>query len=443
MLVSYSEVAAWRDSLDAGKPLGNLANRIAESFYGKQVDPDVYSELCALALEIVNSMPSYSWGGYLQGGSFKEAIRVGIAVLNAFDKKAMKIPDDYATLFTKVEALIRGADKKKWDSYWIDPLANLVAKNIDVFDPAMLKDFLGNSIDYEGVYHTGEHYNFNRDLFDGFDHFKDNKTVVFGPGLQSVLRHCFPKGLAQADYEWETAETSLRELGRVCMTLDAAQVKIPTLQIDVLIVLQALERMAHVLERYPDSDLQQQMASGMQALINVTMSRPATNPLAMAENFLRPHGSRRSWGYWMLKETLIPYLTLMESAITRWNDMARHPDNVKMAGALRHQLVLESLMACRSLTKSHTNGVYAPPAFTKKGPGITASGKISGLDEFVYRVGYKAIASLREKATTAPLSQDAKMAMIDIFEDVEGFKHHVLLMFKDIMKPKFLEELGI
>lgn len=442
-MISYHHISEWEDSVDAGERLGRLANRIAESFYGKEVNPDVYPELCTLALRIINGMPMYGWGADLQSGSVRDALRVGIAVLGMFDKGLMEVPEDYGPLFLRVEGLLRDVDKKKWDSYWIRPLATVVADNLGVLDPAMLKGFLGSSIDYEGVYYTGEHFDFNRDAFEGFEHFKEYKTVVFGPGLQSVLRHCFPNGLAKADFEWESAETSLRELGSVCTALDEAQVKIPTLQIDVLIVLQALERMAHVLERYPDPDLQQQMAKGMKALINVTMSRPATNPLAMSENFLRPHGSRRSWGNWMMKETLNPLLTLMESSITRWNDMAVYPDNLQMARDVRHQIMLESLMAYRSLIKSHTHKKYVHPTFKKIGPGLTSSTELSGFEEFIYRIGYKELASLREKDTTASMSQDAKMAMIDVFEEVEGFKHHILLMFKDIRKPKFMEELGI
>lgn len=442
-MISYHHISEWQDSVDAGERLGRLANRIAESFYGKEINPDVYPELCTLALRIVDRMPKHTWGADLQGGSFKDAIRVGIAVLGTFDKTVMEIPEDFSPLFLRVEGLLRDVDKKKWDSYWIRPLATIVADNLGVLDPSMLKGFLGRSIDYEGVYHTGEHIDFTKDAFEGFEHFKDYKTVVFGPGLQSVLKHCFPNGLAKADFEWESAEASLRELGSVCIALDEAQVRIPTLQVDVLIVLQALERMAHVLERYPDPDLQQQMAKGMKALINVTMSRPAANPLAMSENFLRPHGNRRSWGSWMMKETLNPLLTLMESSITRWNEMAVYPDNLQMARDIRHQIVLESLMAYRSLIKSHTHKKYVHPTFKKIGPGLTASTELSGFEEFIYRIGYKELASLREKDTTAPLSQDARMAMIDVFEEVEGFKHHVLLMFKDIRKPKFMEELGI
>lgn len=442
-MISYHHICEWQDSVGAGQRLGRLANTIAESFYGNNVDPHVFAELCTLALKIINDMPKYSWGADLQSGSVKDALRLGIAVLGVFDKSVMKVPEDYGPLFLKVEGMLQGVEKKKWDSYWIRPMATIVADNIDVLEPALLKGFLGRSIDYEGVYFTGEYADFTRDAFEGFEHFKDYKTVVFGPGLQSVLRHCFPKGLAQADFEWESAEASLRELGSVCIALDEAQVKIPTLQVDVLIVLQALERMAHVLERYPDPDLQQQMAKGMKALINVTMSRSAANPLAMSENFLRPHGNRRSWGNWMMKETLNPLLTLMESSITRWNDMALHPDNLQMARDVRHQIVLESLMAYRSLIKSHTHKKYVHPTFKKIGPGVTSSTELSGFEEFIYRIGYKELASLREKATTGPLSQDAKMAMIDVFEEVEGFKHHVLLAFKDIRKPKFMEELGI
>jgi hypothetical protein len=442
-MISYHHVREWQDSADAGERLGRLANSIAESFYGTEVDPDVYAELCTLALKIINGMPMYGWGADLQSGSVRDALRVGIAVLGVFDKSVMEVPEGYGPLFLKVEFLLDRVDKKKWESYWMAPMATIVAKNIGVLEPSLLKGFLGRSIDYEGVYHTGEHINFTKDAFEGVEHFNNYKTVVFGPGLQSVLRHCFPNGLAKADFEWESAEASLRELGSVCIALDEAEVKIPTLQVDVLIVLQALERMAHVLERYPDPDLQQQMAKGMKALINVTMSRPAANPLALSENFLRPHGSRRSWGNWMMKETLNPLLTLMESSISRWNDMAVHPDNLQMARDVRHQLVLESLMAYRSLIKSHTHKKYVHPTFQKIGPGLTASTELSGFEEFIYRIGYKELASLREKGTTSPLSQDAKMAMTDIFEEVEGFKHHVLLMFKDIRKPKFMEELGI
>lgn len=442
-MISYHQIREWQDSVDAGDRLGVLANRIAESFYGNNVDPDVYAELCTLALRVVNGMPMFGWGVDLQSGSVRDALRIGISVLGMFDKELMEVPVEYGPLFLRVEGLLGRVDKKKWESYWMTPMATIVSKNIDVLGPEMLKGFLGKSIDYDGVYHTGEHFNFIKDAFEGVEHFKDYKSIVFGPGLQSVLQHCFPKGLGQADFEWEAAEASLRKLGAVCIALDEAKVKIPTLQVDVLIVLQALERMAHVLERYPDPDSQQQIAKGMRALLSVTMSRPAANPLAMSENFLRPHGNRKNWGNWMIKKTLNPLLTLLESSITRWNDMAVHPDNLQMAREVRHQMVLESLMAYRSLIKSHTHKKYVHPTFQKIGPGLTASTELSGFEEFIYRIGYKELASLREKNTTAPMSKDAKMAMIDIFEEVEGFKHHVLLMFKDIRKPKFLEELGI
>lgn len=56
-MISYHHVREWQDSADAGERLGRLANSIAESFYGTEVDPDVYAELCTLALKIINGMP--------------------------------------------------------------------------------------------------------------------------------------------------------------------------------------------------------------------------------------------------------------------------------------------------------------------------------------------------------------------------------------------------
>jgi hypothetical protein len=308
-------------------------------------------------------------------------------------------------------------------------------------DVEVLKPFLAQAIDYEHLFTVGGSSFIFGDLFAGGEIFESMNNISQGQGLAGVLWHCYKGSLKDVDQNPERLREGCLRLSQVMIQFDQAQVKIPTLQLDVLVVFQALERMGAQLESATSQDQKALLAEGMQALANVTLNAPGS-PLRKAANFLRPHGKRQSWGYWMPSYLMNPFLVLLEQSLTRWNGLAQDPTHQALAQSLRLRLLQEAADACRATVKFNSFDRPRREIFDPKA-GFDLSAPITGIQSFVHRLGHQERASLWEEVTTSPLSAPGKMALANVMDDVPGYRMYMLEKYKEIRATMFSEDLGL
>ncbi|WP_274644461.1 hypothetical protein [Pseudomonas serbica] len=442
-MISHVEVCAWIERYEQRDALGTLCSDIAEALNWRSpgVDPIVYEELCELVLSIVNEVPVNRWMAGRFSATVDDSVRVALEVLKAFDSKTMEPCRAFSQLFGRTEQLLRLAHEKKWGTHWVMELRNQLQRNLQILEIEAIKPFLAQSIDYDHIYTSGESTLYTKDLFAGVDQFESTDKVTYGQGLHGVLGHCFQGPLKDVDQNPERLREGCLKLAQVMLQFDQAQVKIPTLQLDVLVVFQALERMGAQLESAPSQDQKALLAEGMQALTNVTLNAPGS-PLRKASNFLRPHGKRQSWGYWMPSYLMNPFLALLEQSLTRWNDLAQDPTHQALAQSLRLRLLQEAADACRPTVKFNSFGRPRREIFDPKA-GFDLSAPITGIQSFIHRLGHQERASLWEEVTTSLLSAPGKMALANVMDDVPGYRLYVLEKYKEIRVKMFTEDLGL
>lgn len=442
-MISYAEVCSWQERIDEHMRLDQLASDMAQALNfanekGQGVDPSVYQEICGLTLKLTKIQSIHLGLAFLHAGNVGNALWLCHETLKAFDESQMQACEEFSQVFGRMAELVPHAKPKDWNSGWIPGMRQVVQKHLPLIAITDLKPFLENAIDYEGIYASGEAKNYVKDLFVGSESFQSVYATV-GQGLHGVMAFCFGTGLAQIVYDAESLREGCYKLAEVMMTLDSAGVKIPTLQLDVLLAYQSLERMAISLEETLDPDRKSTLFAGMQALVNVTLNKLGT-PMRKSENFLRPHGKRKSWDFWMRSELMNPMLDLLSRSITYWNLSAQHPGSKTLAASQRLRIFQEAAEACRGAVKY--NAVNGNEVFDLKSP-PSRSGKITGIQSFVHRLGHQDLASLWEESTTAALSASGRMALTDVLDDVPGYKHHLLEKYHNIRGPKFIEDLGI
>ena len=442
-MIGHVEVCAWIERYEQRDAIGTLCSDIAEALNWRSpgVDPIVYEEFCELVLSVVNEVPANRWVPGRLTATVDDSVRVAMEVLKAFDAGTMEPCRAFSQLFGRTEQLLRLASGKNWKSHWVSDLRRVVEQHLPILEIEAIKPFLAHSIDYEHIYTVGGAPFSAGDLFAGGEQFESINNVTLGQGLGGVLGHCFNGTLKDVDQNPERLREGCLKLAQVMIQFDQAQVKIPTLQLDVLVVFQALERMGTQLESATDPDQKSLLSGGMQALAHVTLNAYGS-PLRKASNFLRPPGKRQSWGYWMPSYLMNPFLALLEQSLTRWSDQAKDPIHQALAQSLRLRVLQESADACRATVKYNSFDRPRREIFDPKA-GFDLGAPITGIQSFVHRLGHQERASLWEEVTTSPLSAPGKMALANVLDDVPGYRMHMLEKYKEIRATMFSEDLGL
>jgi len=442
-VISYPEMCAWQERRDERQHLNQLASDMAQELnfanHSKGgVDPGIYQEICVLTLELTRIHSIHLSLVFLDAGSVGTALWLCLETLKAFDNSQIEPCEEFSKVFGRMTELIPHAKEKEWDDRWIPGMRQTVQQHFPLLEMADLKPFLENAIDYQGIYDSGEAKNYEKDLFVGAESF-ESVYASAGQGLQGVMGFCFGAKLHKVADDAERLREGCYKLAEVMTVLDSAGVKIPTLQLDVLLAYQALERMAMWLEETRKPDEQATLFTGMHALVNVTLSKYGT-PMRKSENFLRPHGQRKSWNVWMRSSLMNPMLNLLSRSITYWNGLAQHPGSKALAASQRLRIFQEAAEACRGAVKY--NAISGSEIFDLKAAS-NRRGVITGIQSFVHSLGHQDLASLWEEETTSFLSSSSLMALTDVLDDVPGYKNHLLQKYHNIRGPKFIEDLGI
>lgn len=442
-MISHVEVCEWLERYERCEARGTLCSDIAQALNWRSpgVEPMVYEELCQLTLTIIGQVPDSRVEMYLYNGRVKDSVWAALEVLKAFDTATMEPCTAFSHLFGKTEQLLRLANAKQWQSTWVPDLRRVVEQHLPRLENEVLKPFLAQSIDYEHLYTVGGSSFCADDLFAGGGQFESINNVTIGQGLGGVLGHCFQGTLKDVDQNPERLREGCLRLAKVMIQFDQTQVKIPTLQLDVLVVFQALERMGTQLESATDPDQKSLLSGGIQALANVTLNAFGS-PLRKAAYFLRPPGKRQSWGSWMPSYLMNPFLALLEQSITRWNAVAKDPLHRALAQSLRLRLLQEAADACRATVKLNRHNRPRTEIFDPKAA-FDLSAPITGIQSFIHRLGHQERASLWEEVTTSPLSAPGKMALANVMDDVPGYRMHMLEKYKEIRATMFSEDLGL
>ena len=442
-MIGHVEVCAWLERYEQCESMETLCSDIAQALNWRSpgVEPMVYEELCQLTLTIIGQVPDSRVEMYLYNGRVKDSVWAALEVLKAFDGATMEPCTAFSQMFGKTEQLLRLANEKQWQCTWMKDLRKVIQRHLPRLDVEVLKPFLAQAIDYEHLYTAGGSSFCAGDLFAGGEQFESINNVTLGQGLGGVLGHCFNGTLKDVDQNPERLREGCLKLAQVMIQFDQAQVKIPTLQLDVLVVFQALERMGTQLESATDPDQKSLLSGGMQALAHVTLNAYGS-PLRKASNFLRPPGKRQSWGYWMPSYLMNPFLALLEQSLTRWSDQAMDPIHQALAKSLRLRVLQESADACRATVKYNSFDRPRREIFDPKA-GFDLGAPITGIQSFVHRLGHQERASLWEEVTTSSLSAPGKMALANVLDDVPGYRMHMLQKYTEIRKTLFTEDLGI
>ncbi|WP_338924894.1 hypothetical protein V0M98_35325 (plasmid) [Pseudomonas silesiensis] len=442
-MIGHVEVCEWLERYEQCESMETLCSDIAQALNWRSpgVEPMVYEELCQLTLTIIGQVPDSRVEMYLYNGRVKDSVWAALEVLKAFDGATMEPCTAFSQLFGKTEQLLRLANEKQWQSTWMKDLRKVIQRHLPRLDVEVLKPFLVQAIDYEHLFTVGGSSFIFGDMFAGGETFESMNNISLGQGLAGVLWHCYQGALKDVDQNPERLREGCLRLSQVMIQFDQAQVKIPTLQLDVLVVFQALERMGTQLESATDPDQKSLLSGGMQALANVTLNAYGS-PLRKASYFLRPHGKRKSWGYWMPSYLMNPFLALLEQSLTRWNDVAKDPTHQALAQSLRLRLLQEAADACRATVKFNSYNRPRTEIFDPKA-GFDLSAPITGIQSFIHRLGHQERASLWEEVTISPLSAPGKMALANVMDDVPGYRMHMLQKYTEIRKTLFTEDLGI